>query len=448
MNGEFLQFCTAATWQYTPPELIGTEDPARPQNATEKVDMWAVGCVFLEILRCSTPFVHILDSVIDSRQRETLRQCYLQNRLQKECRIPPGLPPRLRMLVKSCLNFDSDARPSAAEVLEVIRNSKEALLREVSAWQSRWETGKSQKGDVKALDGALNKWKDEAPSKPERTGGRFTSAESPTRGKKSVKQPTAGNGEKSSRRLLADRAPAVDNPLLATRRASRGADVASFHPSAESRVSLGGRSRNREVSDVTSETFKSTSEWQPPEHVPASRFTPVKADPVASISGFRPRFPQHAFGRFPLKEAPQTPVMDPAYMLTARGGLPARRNEAVPFGSLSGGIEPQRLLPVQSVVSERPMPLLPPRQNFLHNVSPRMTMLRNSTESRLPAAPPMSGDGVSALHRRALQSSSVNRPTWQQPVYVVPSSSYVLPPLDSSAWQRHPRPAVYPPPGT
>eukprot|EP01053_Blabericola_migrator_P012540 Blabericola_migrator_1__12539@NODE_796_length_6480_cov_171_808046_g564_i0_p1_GENE_NODE_796_length_6480_cov_171_808046_g564_i0NODE_796_length_6480_cov_171_808046_g564_i0_p1_ORF_typecomplete_len1104_score124_50Pkinase/PF00069_25/9_7e50Pkinase_Tyr/PF07714_17/3_3e46Kinaselike/PF14531_6/6_2e16Kdo/PF06293_14/4_3e09APH/PF01636_23/0_022UbiD/PF01977_16/0_081NUP50/PF08911_11/0_5_NODE_796_length_6480_cov_171_808046_g564_i030176328 len=123
MNGKYLQFCTAATWQYTPPELIGTEDPARPQNATEKVDMWAVGCVFLEILRCATPFVHILDSVNDSRQRETLRQCYLQNRLQKECRIPSSLPPRLKMLVKSCLNFDSEARPSASEASSSIAHT-------------------------------------------------------------------------------------------------------------------------------------------------------------------------------------------------------------------------------------------------------------------------------------------------------------------------------------
>lgn len=47
----------AATWQYTPPELIGTKDPSRPKGATEQVDVWAMGCVFLEILRCATPFV-------------------------------------------------------------------------------------------------------------------------------------------------------------------------------------------------------------------------------------------------------------------------------------------------------------------------------------------------------------------------------------------------------
>eukprot|EP01056_Protomagalhaensia_sp_Gyna25_P000836 Protomagalhaensia_sp_Gyna_25__835@NODE_1401_length_1869_cov_16_376503_g1129_i0_p1_GENE_NODE_1401_length_1869_cov_16_376503_g1129_i0NODE_1401_length_1869_cov_16_376503_g1129_i0_p1_ORF_typecomplete_len428_score49_83Pkinase/PF00069_25/5_9e15Pkinase_Tyr/PF07714_17/8_2e12Kinaselike/PF14531_6/6_7e05Kinaselike/PF14531_6/4_4e03_NODE_1401_length_1869_cov_16_376503_g1129_i02261509 len=170
MTGKYLQFCTAATWQYTPPELIGTEDPARPQNATEKVDMWAIGCVFLEILRCATPFVHILDSVIDSRQRETLRQCYLQNRLQKECRIPTGLPPRLRMLVKSCLNFDSEARPSASELLEVIKVSKEPLLREMIAWQARWEnmSGSSSSkaaGDLKSLDGALSRWSEQSETK-------------------------------------------------------------------------------------------------------------------------------------------------------------------------------------------------------------------------------------------------------------------------------------------
>lgn len=67
-----------ATWLYTPPELIGTEDPARPKNATEKVDIWAMGCVFLEIMRCSTPFVVRLlfsDVCVLTRFSAFVRQC-------------------------------------------------------------------------------------------------------------------------------------------------------------------------------------------------------------------------------------------------------------------------------------------------------------------------------------------------------------------------------------
>lgn len=172
---------SSATWQYTPPELIGTKDPSRPKGATEQVDVWAMGCVFLEILRCATPFVvcflshtpsshiqlapsslqHILDSVPEDKQRALLRQCWLENRLESECRIPKHLPNRIRILISKCLSFDARRRPTApqvhkrvcmrvfeivtyigivlVQVLQLIRENRDELLAEMVMWQTQWE---------------------------------------------------------------------------------------------------------------------------------------------------------------------------------------------------------------------------------------------------------------------------------------------------------------------
>eukprot|EP00923_Selenidium_pygospionis_P047787 GHVN01082435.1.p1 GENE.GHVN01082435.1~~GHVN01082435.1.p1 ORF type:complete len:798 (+),score=82.40 GHVN01082435.1:2143-4536(+) len=135
MKSEFVQRYTAATWQYAPPEIIGADDPSCPEGTTEKVDVWALGCVFLEICLAATPFKHILETVPDLQQRDVLRERLRAGLLESDIRIPPFLPPRLTRLIRICLVIDSRQRASAEEVKHFIARNESLLLSELDFTQ-------------------------------------------------------------------------------------------------------------------------------------------------------------------------------------------------------------------------------------------------------------------------------------------------------------------------
>ncbi|OII74727.1 protein kinase domain-containing protein [Cryptosporidium ubiquitum] len=124
--------CTAVTWQYAPPEIVGCSDPAKPNsNANEKVDVWSMGCIFLEILCKRTPLQHILDKVEESGKHSTLYNLIHSNKIEGELKIPP-LPDSLYNLITMCLRPNPELRASSKEVFDYLVNNEKKILKQLS----------------------------------------------------------------------------------------------------------------------------------------------------------------------------------------------------------------------------------------------------------------------------------------------------------------------------
>ncbi|KAF7457587.1 putative protein kinase [Cryptosporidium felis] len=124
--------CTAVTWQYAPPEIVGCSDPARPNsNANEKVDVWSMGCIFLEILTKKTPLQHILDNLEESSKHSTLYNLINSNKIEAELKIPP-LPESLYNLITMCLKPNPVLRASSSEVFDYLLYNKKKILSQLS----------------------------------------------------------------------------------------------------------------------------------------------------------------------------------------------------------------------------------------------------------------------------------------------------------------------------
>ncbi|KAL7069516.1 protein kinase domain-containing protein [Cryptosporidium serpentis] len=125
--------CTAVTWQYAPPEIVGCSDPARPNtNANEKVDVWSMGCIFLEILCKRTPLQHILDNILDtSKHHSALYKIIHSNKIEQELKIPP-LPDILYNLITMCLKSNPDIRASSQEVFDYLVNNKDKIKKQLN----------------------------------------------------------------------------------------------------------------------------------------------------------------------------------------------------------------------------------------------------------------------------------------------------------------------------
>lgn len=123
-HGGCLRVYTAVTWQYASPEIIMSKDPSAPDPGTnEKVDIWSLGCIFLELCYRPTPFWHVLESLDPSEHQEALqRHLHVQYgclpSVQRQVRT--NLPGKLRRLLETCLHFDASQRPSAAQVGEYL----------------------------------------------------------------------------------------------------------------------------------------------------------------------------------------------------------------------------------------------------------------------------------------------------------------------------------------
>jgi serine/threonine protein kinase len=74
---------------------------------TEKVDIWAIGCIFIELFGGVLPYADC----------STMAQ--LSGRILVEKRppeMPPTVPPPLAVLTRRCLTFDAPRRPHAVEL--------------------------------------------------------------------------------------------------------------------------------------------------------------------------------------------------------------------------------------------------------------------------------------------------------------------------------------------
>jgi len=89
--------------RYMAPECY---DP-RHGKLTEKVDIWALGCIFIEVFAGILPYA-------DCMSMAQLSARILVQKQPPQC--PTSVSPALRGLISACFNFNGDLRPSAADL--------------------------------------------------------------------------------------------------------------------------------------------------------------------------------------------------------------------------------------------------------------------------------------------------------------------------------------------
>jgi len=101
--------------RYMAPELFDSKT-----KITEKVDIWAMACIFIEIFGGALPYDNI--NTLADLTREMLVH-------KRTPQLPRSLPEPLKRVIRGCHNFDHRLRPSSRQVFEQLREGKR-LLRE------------------------------------------------------------------------------------------------------------------------------------------------------------------------------------------------------------------------------------------------------------------------------------------------------------------------------
>jgi len=111
-----VQSSMGGTPNYSPPEQLDVD----LGPLTEKIDIWALGCLAIELLTGAVPWqgrqpMQIMASVVMKRQSPAL---------------PEGVvaPEELRPLLKRCFAFTPAERPAAAELVQAFREMVRAVL--------------------------------------------------------------------------------------------------------------------------------------------------------------------------------------------------------------------------------------------------------------------------------------------------------------------------------
>jgi len=104
--------------RYMAPELFDCKT-----KITEKVDLWAMGCIFIEIFGGTLPYESI-NSLAD-----LTRELLVHKRPPS---LPGQIPDDLKPIISGCHNFDHRSRPSADQVFEQLAECKRHM-RQVGA---------------------------------------------------------------------------------------------------------------------------------------------------------------------------------------------------------------------------------------------------------------------------------------------------------------------------
>lgn len=99
--------------RYMAPELFDSK-----MRITEKVDVWAMGCIFSEIYGGPLPYEGI------NTLADLTREMLINRRTPV---IPPKIADALQAIVRSCFNFDARLRPSARQVFDQLKDAKKRL---------------------------------------------------------------------------------------------------------------------------------------------------------------------------------------------------------------------------------------------------------------------------------------------------------------------------------
>lgn len=105
---------TAGSWRYMAPECY---DPGLP--LTEKADVWALGCLLLELFSRSLPYA-------DCGSAQQVAARVLVQKTPPMCTA--DVPAAVQALITACHAWDGEARPSAGEVVRDLFGSIHCLL--------------------------------------------------------------------------------------------------------------------------------------------------------------------------------------------------------------------------------------------------------------------------------------------------------------------------------
>ncbi|CAE8699874.1 unnamed protein product [Polarella glacialis] len=96
--------------RYMAPEQLDSSDN-RPTRITEKVDIWQMGCVMLELFCLAVPFASFTSVAA------IITELIVKKRGPA---VPEKADPRARVLITACLRIRPKIRPSAEMLLEAL----------------------------------------------------------------------------------------------------------------------------------------------------------------------------------------------------------------------------------------------------------------------------------------------------------------------------------------
>jgi serine/threonine protein kinase len=99
--------------RYMAPELFDSKT-----KITEKIDVWAMGCIFVEICGGPLPYENI------TTLADLTREMLVHRRTPD---VPTYIPHEARQIISSCLSFDYRQRPSSKEAFEQLKVAKKQL---------------------------------------------------------------------------------------------------------------------------------------------------------------------------------------------------------------------------------------------------------------------------------------------------------------------------------
>eukprot|EP00811_Abedinium_folium_P004388 NODE_1403_length_2489_cov_5.317951.p1 GENE.NODE_1403_length_2489_cov_5.317951~~NODE_1403_length_2489_cov_5.317951.p1 ORF type:complete len:696 (+),score=137.60 NODE_1403_length_2489_cov_5.317951:142-2229(+) len=99
--------------RYMAPELFDSKT-----KITEKIDIWAMGCIFVEIFGGPLPYENI------NTLAELTREMLVHRRPPL---VPSELPALLQKIFRSCVNFDHRLRPTSTQVFEQLKSARRQL---------------------------------------------------------------------------------------------------------------------------------------------------------------------------------------------------------------------------------------------------------------------------------------------------------------------------------
>jgi len=99
--------------RYMAPELFDSKT-----KITEKIDLWAMACVFIEVYGGSVPYKSV--STLPDLTREMLIH-------RRKPSIPRVIPEEVRQIIASCLHFDHRMRPKCKHVFDQLNTAKKQL---------------------------------------------------------------------------------------------------------------------------------------------------------------------------------------------------------------------------------------------------------------------------------------------------------------------------------
>ena len=105
------------TTRFMAPELF---DNKKAKSIGTEVDIWAFGCILIEIFSNQRPWNHISTANVNCIYYELFNQ--------KPIPIPSCVPKQVQRIVEKCCVYDVPSRPKAVEVLEELLVAKEMCI--------------------------------------------------------------------------------------------------------------------------------------------------------------------------------------------------------------------------------------------------------------------------------------------------------------------------------